>query len=110
MTNTKIEQKNLSSINIQLHETLVLLIQGVQENATSIEKESIPTIIAILDPERDKMIQELEESLSQLLWAVTSKGATDTNSPIVWSGSPVQNRAMFKAIEDARKCLNTKQP
>lgn len=60
--------------------------------------------------ELKKQNEELVELLSQLLFAVTSKGATDTRNPIMWSGSPVQNRAMFKAIEDTKNYFQNTPP
>lgn len=47
----------------------------------------------------------LREALENLLSAVTSKRADDSNMPIAWSGSPSQNRAMYAAIDAARAAL-----
>lgn len=48
---------------------------------------------------------ETRRLLVELLGAVTSKGAPDTSSPIMWSGSPDQNHRMYDAIDDVRAHL-----
>ncbi len=45
----------------------------------------------------------LRAVLNELVAALTSKGAPDTREPIMWSGSPDQNRRMYAAIDAARK-------
>ncbi len=45
----------------------------------------------------------LRDVLNELVGAVTSKGAPDAREPIMWSGSPTQNRRMYAAINAARK-------
>ncbi len=48
---------------------------------------------------------KLRLALEELLGAVTAKVAPDTTQPIMWSGSPAQNRRMFAALEQAREAL-----
>jgi chromosome segregation ATPase len=49
--------------------------------------------------------ERAESALRELVAAVTSKRAEDSNLPIAWSGSPAQNRAMYAAIDTARAAL-----
>jgi hypothetical protein len=55
----------------------------------------------------DEFARDLERALRDLLLATTAKAAPDTTQPIMWSGSPDQNRAMYKAICEARRVLKT---
>jgi hypothetical protein len=60
MSKTTIEQKICNTIFIEHQDYDLISISQVKGNVIDVEKESIPALIALLDPEREKEIHNLK--------------------------------------------------